>query len=111
MFGANSWGSFYWGQLFPQSVPVVPPIPPAAPPEFEEQLGILVRHRCGTPIFAGESDSVCGVPTFAVNSETKRAASNIGVTPSTRCGTPITKTLTQTRTQRSTRWPTVSNRC
>jgi len=108
VFAASSFGSFYWGQIY---VPTTPYVPPPPPPEFEEQLGILVRHRCGTPVFAGESDSICGVPTFAVNSETRRAPSDIGVTASTRCGTPTLKVLTQSRTQRTTRWPTVSIRC
>lgn len=107
MFGSSSFASFYWGQIFPQLVPVIPPPPP---PEFEEQLGILVRHRCGTPVFAGESDSVCNVPVFAVASETRRAVSDIGVTASTRCAAPSTKVSTQIKIQRSTRWP-VSTRC
>ena len=75
------------------------------PPEFEEQLGILVRHRCGTPVFAGESDSVCGVPVFAVNSETRRASGDIGVMTSQRCSAPTLNVTTAKITQRSTRWP------
>jgi hypothetical protein len=108
MFAANPFGSFYFGQAY---VPTTPYVPPPPPPEFEEQLGILVRHRCGTPVFAVESDSVCEMPEFAVSSETRRVAGDIGVTTSARCSTPTIKMLTQNRVQRPTRWPTVSIRC
>jgi len=108
MWGANSFGSFYWGQTFPEIIPVIPPVP--TPPEFEEQLGILVRHRCGTPVFAGESNSLCGVPAFTVKSETRRASGGIGVTTAHRCTVPSLNVTTTKITQRSTRWPTSTTR-
>lgn len=108
MFGANSFASFYWGQIYPVIVPYVPPPPP---PEFEEQLGVLVRHICVTPSDMGvDSMQVCGTPSFAVESASRCAPGDIGVTASIRCTVPLTPILSQRRTQRSTRWPITTTR-
>ncbi len=107
MFGANFFGKTYFGQSF---FPIGPVAPPPSLPEFEEQLGVLVRHICGARQMEADTETICDAAFPELEVINRCTPGSLPALVNSRCLPEPLNAITSVVTRQAPRWPTVSIR-